>query len=197
MPSELNSKPIISAVLFPESHFKIAKTFWQHSGDGISSRRAEYCHKAFSDGRLVVKQLAREQIQPQEDMTRLYKGPRRYQKKPSVDITPESTLDGALEGRDYVQFIEERFGRNLDLSLADNAKLAIRRRIAGVLTANLELHEALAASGPPSQEDNVDGLSEHDIYLHPSGMSSIFNTHRSMMACRGKRKSISFGLVLF
>jgi cystathionine gamma-synthase len=34
--------PNIWACIFPEEQFPVAKQFWQHSGEGISSRRAEY-----------------------------------------------------------------------------------------------------------------------------------------------------------
>ncbi len=41
--------PSISAVFFPKALFPIAKQYWQHSGDGVSSRRAEFCHGLFVD----------------------------------------------------------------------------------------------------------------------------------------------------
>lgn len=189
-----DTKPIVSAVLFPQDHAKIAKTFWQHSGDGISSRRAEYCHHAFNDGHLVAKGFACEKTNG-HTFTSPSKGPRRYQKTDSMDMSVQKASDaiGGLERKDSVQFVEERFGRNLDVSLAANAKLAIRRRIAGALTANVDLHEALKMSKPPTRKAQVEGFSEADVYLYPCGMSSIFNTHRTMMACRGPRKSISYG----
>ena len=178
-------KPIISAVIFPRDHAKAAKTFWQHSGDGISSRRAEYCHRAFDDGRLIIQTST---IPP-------IKGPRRYQKKESMDNSIQCEPWRGPDRKDYIQFVEERFGRNLDVSLACNAKQAIRRRIAGALTANVDLHEALEMSKPSTRSEHVEGFSEHDVYLYPCGMSSIFNTHRVMMACRGEMKSISFGYI--
>ena len=190
-----STEPIVSAVLFPRNHAKIAKTFWQHSGDGISSRRAEYCHKAFTAGRLAAKGVACERTDSNRVISPT-KGPRRYQtKKDFLEMTAHKTSDvtGSLESKDLGQFVEERFGRNLDVSLAANAKLAIRRRIAGALTANVDLHEALEMSKPPTRRAHVEGFSEDDVYLYPCGMSSIFNTHRTMMACRGPRKSISYG----
>ena len=185
---------IVSAVIFPRSHSKVAKTFWQHSGDGISSRRAEYCHKAFNDGRLAVQRATHEYANGNQ-ITPPVKGPRRYQKRESTDLSSHthSQSSDRLEGKDHAQFVEERFGRNLDVSLAVNAKLAIRRRIAGALTANVDLHEALEMSKPSTRTEHAEGFSEQDVYLYPCGMSSIFNTHRSMIACRGASKSISFG----
>lgn len=198
-PNHFQTKPITSAVVFPRIHSKIAKTFWQHSGDGISSRRAEYCHKAFDDGHLVDSNVG---FRNGEDSAALMKGPRRYQKQPPADPTPMAMKnkvqknDGP-EGKDYVQFVEERFGRNLDVSLAANAKLAIRRRISGALTtANVDIQEALHFSEPSTPTKLIEGFSEEDVYLYPCGMSSIFNTHRTLMACRGEMKSISFGCAL-
>lgn len=200
---EGNSKAYfgIAAVLFPKKQFGTAKSFWQHTGDGISSRRAEFCHKAFEAGHLVTRDgLAQAQSTPH----RLGKGPRRYQRGNSVDNTllPQhgrangapSLPSGPNPDRpEYAQFVEERFGRNLDLSLAANAKLAIRRRIAGSLTADVDIADALGMHEDMKRRRDVPGFSEEDIYVYPTGMSSIFNTHRTMLAVRGPLKSICFG----
>lgn len=189
----------IAAVLFPKNQSRTAKSFWQHTGDGISSRRAEFCHKAFEDGRLVRKDsLAQAQPAPH----RLGKGPRRYQRGSSVDNGP-STQHGCVNGAsisgpnpdraDYLQFVEERFGRNLDPSLTANAKLAVRRRIAGSLTADIDLVDALDMHGDMKRKRDVPGFSEDDIYLYPTGMSSIFNIHRTILAVREPLRSVCFG----
>ncbi|KAG7284103.1 hypothetical protein NEMBOFW57_010464 [Staphylotrichum longicolle] len=44
--------PAISAVTCSQEAFPILKQYWQHSGDGVSSRRAEFCHALFKDGLL-------------------------------------------------------------------------------------------------------------------------------------------------
>lgn len=187
--------PKVSAVIFPGDYFKIAKAFWQHSGDGVSSRRAEYCHDLFSKGILIDSKK-------REETPRMCKGPKRYQKKTSIDITGHPSVtsnsspegpSGAAEVQEPTQFVEERFGRNLDLSLTSNAKLAIRRRIAGSLTADVGLTEALALEEDHERSRKVAGFSEDDVYLYPTGMSSIFNTHRNLMAARGHLKSINYG----
>ncbi|KAF2252662.1 cystathionine gamma-synthase [Trematosphaeria pertusa] len=179
--------PRVSAVLFPEDKFKIAKTFWQHSGDGVSSRRAEYCHSLFSKGALVDESTL-------NDTARFCKGPRRYQKKTSIDLGSSTNKpNGTAEVQDPTQFVEERFGRNLDLSLTANAKLAVRRRIAGSLTADVGLTEALSLEKDADRMRDVAGFSEDDIYLYPCGMSSIFNAHRNLMATKGPLKSIVYG----
>jgi cystathionine gamma-synthase len=177
--------PKVSAVLFPQDLFSIAKQFWQHSGDGVSSRRAEYCHHLFRKGLLIE---AASLNQP----SRVCKGPRRYQKKTSIDL---NNLDGATNGevQDPTQFVEERFGRNLNLSKAKNAKLAIRRRIAGSLTADVDLTEALSLNKDNAKTRHVAGFSEDDVYLYPTGMSSIFNSHRNLLRAKGPLKAIVYG----
>ncbi|KAL1851777.1 Cystathionine gamma-synthase [Paecilomyces lecythidis] len=182
----------LSCVLYPKQYASVAKQVWQHSGNGISSRRSEFLLTALQDGYLVEEHSPNAPEKPR----RLHKGPRRYQTKDSFDATstkepgsPPPT-NGVREGREYAQFIEERFGRNLNLSLADRAKLAVRRRIAGSLTADVDLSEALEKS--PS-DGRVAGLSEDDVFLYPSGMSSIFNVHQILLHTLGEKKSICFG----
>jgi cystathionine gamma-synthase len=177
----------ISVVLFPADGFRTAKSFWQHSGDGISSRRAEYCHALFSKGLLIDQSTVK-------DASRFCKGPGRYQRKTSVDITSNSNKPSeTTESDDLSQFVEERFGRNLNLSLTNNAKLAIRRRIAGSLTANVDLTEALTLEKDLKNTRHVAGFSENDVYLYPCGMSAIFNAHRMLMTVKGSSKSIVYG----
>jgi cystathionine gamma-synthase len=179
--------PNISAVLFPADRFSIAKQFWQHSGDGVSSRRAEYCSQLFKEGLLVEPSTISEL-----PSRRVCKGPRRYQKKTSVDF---DSIGGATNGevQDPVQFVEERFGRNLNLTMTKNAKLAIRRRIAGSLTADVGLTEALSLDMESATTRNVAGFSEDDVYLYPTGMSAIFNTHRNLLKAKGQLRAVVYG----
>lgn len=175
--------PRISAVLYPLDLFKVAKQFWQHSGDGVSSRRAEYCHHLFQKGVLL------DAIKLNEP-TRFCKGPRRYQNKKSIDLDAPAVQQDA---ETLTQFVEQRFGRNLDLSMTKNAKLAVRRRIAGSLTADVALTEALSLDADSERTRQVAGFSEDDVYLYPTGMSSIFNTHRNLLAAKGQHKAIVYG----
>ncbi len=187
-------------VLFPRGYLKLAKQVWQHSGDGISSRRGEFCLKALQEGLLYRKG---DKTLPKQQQGRTCKGPRRYQNRETLNGTEHSHNDASIqqlslntpvqEGKEYSQFVEERFGRNLNAALAAKAKLAIRRRIAGCLTEDAELDKALEVSDDGSSH-RVSGLSEDHVYLYPAGMSSIFNTHRMLMANRAEpRKSICFG----
>jgi cystathionine gamma-synthase len=181
--------PRISAILYPKEHFSVAKQYWQHSGEGVSSRRAEYCSQLLREG-LLVDQSTLKESKPQSP--RVCKGPRRYQKKTSVDF---DSMNGSTDGevQDPVQFVEERFGRNLNLTMTKNAKLAIRRRIAGSLTADVGLTEALSLDMEAATTRNIPGFSEDDVYLYPTGMSSIFNTHRNVMKAKGPLKAVVFG----
>jgi cystathionine gamma-synthase len=194
-------------VFFPKQHFSVAKQVWQHSGDGISSRRGEFCLKALQDGLLIPEGEA---TSPKHHQDQFCKGPRRYQRggsqnsisgishatKPSTDATSSVEVNGAREGNEFSQFVEERFGRNLNAELATKAKIAVRRRIAGCLTDDSDLDQALSAP-TDGQSRRIKGLTEDDVYLYPTGMSSIFNTHRILMASRHDssepRKSICFG----
>ncbi|KAK9848512.1 hypothetical protein MYU51_016517 [Penicillium brevicompactum] len=180
----------LSCVIYPKEYAPLTKQVWQHSGNGISSRRGEFCLGALEDGFLVEDKGTGT---AESISQRPCKGPRRYQskngaRKGSVGDSPprENTEDG----RDYAQFIEERFGRNLSTSLATQAKQAVRKRIAGVLTADVDLSEALAVT---SSEGRVAGISEEDVLLYPSGMNAIFNAHQTLLATRGELPSICFG----
>ncbi|KAH8165298.1 hypothetical protein CIB48_g2948 [Xylaria polymorpha] len=196
--------PSISAVVFPHELFPVAKQYWQHSGDGVSSRRAEFCHGLFRDGLLVLND--RSPSPPSSHQQKLRRGPKRYQRAASIDETegtnghshggtngklsppPEELADSIESSR----FLEERYGRNLDVSLVENAKSAIRRRIAGVLTTDLDL----ASKSLPVMESNARGVSnlrEHDIYLTPCGMNAIFTTHQALLKARSPQKSVNFG----
>ncbi|KAI0453984.1 pyridoxal phosphate-dependent transferase [Xylaria acuta] len=193
--------PSISAVVFPQHIFPIAKQYWQHSGDGVSSRRAEFCHGLFRDGLLVLNDRSPSPRSSQQQ--KLRRGPKRYQRAASIDETegtngrgtngkpsppPEELADSIESSR----FLEERYGRNLDVSLVENAKSAIRRRIAGVLTTDLDL----ASKSLPVMESNARGVSnlqEHDIYLTPCGMNAIFTTHQALLKACPPQKSVNFG----
>ncbi|KAJ5885310.1 Cystathionine gamma-synthase [Penicillium taxi] len=191
-------KSSLVCVIYPKDLASIAKQVWQHSGCGISSRRGEFCMRALQDGFLVEENST---TTIDLDTQRPCKGPRRYRGKgsvngtsrgPSTPSSPDtpSATDGIEDGRDYAQFIEERFGRNLSTSYANKAKIAVRRRIAGVLTADVELPEALETA---TSEGRIAGVSEDDVYLFPTGMSSIFSSHQTLLSARGPLKSICFG----
>ncbi|RYP04053.1 hypothetical protein DL765_010317 [Monosporascus sp. GIB2] len=198
--------PAVSAVILKQDAYPIAKQYWQHSGDGVSSRRAEFCHGLFKEGLLVPERSA---SSPRPSQQKPFRGPKRYQRPSSMDgltngmhrtaqgaasdVVPSTSGDAekVAEALESSRFLEERYGRNLDLSLVQNAKSAIRRRIAGVLTTDVDLSAAL-----PTMDSNARGmtnLKEDDIYLFPCGMNAIFTAHQLLLHAREPRKSVEFG----
>ncbi|KAK8053421.1 Cystathionine gamma-synthase [Apiospora saccharicola] len=199
--------PSISAVFFVPDAFPIAKQYWQHSGDGVSSRRAEFCHGLLREGLLVSAEPSQAPRSPALPNAKVFRGPRRYQRPASIDATNGTnqfttpgqggeTNGSPTQGSDTEtiessRFLEERFGRNLDLSYVSNAKSAIRRRIAGVLSGDVDLTTKL-----PTMDSIARGVSnfrEDDIYLTPCGMNAIFTAHQTLLKAREPRKSINFG----
>ncbi|GAA5977635.1 hypothetical protein JCM11641_006882 [Rhodosporidiobolus odoratus] len=125
---------------------------------------------------------------------------------PSRAPTLSNSTDLLEQDEDVLaRYVEERYGRNLDLSLAPLAKLAMRRRIAGVLreqpgeaipVEEMEKHKAQQAREESTR--GVVGLTEDDVWLYPCGMNAIFHAHQLAMAARkgqGKEvgKSVCFG----
>lgn len=197
---EKNAVTAVTAVLYPTETISIAARFWQHTGDGISSRRGEFLQQLFAEGRL------KRRLKPPSDRLETKaapKGPKRYQKGGPKESQPSGSLPRGSaivvssginkDDLDFFQYVEERFGRNLGNLHAKNAKLAIRRRIAGKLEANIELSEALAEMNYSKEGNGGRGISEQDVFLFPTGMSSICNSHRTLMKARKPLKSIMFG----
>lgn len=188
--------PTISAVIFQPEAFGFAKQYWQHSGDGISSRRAEFCHGLLTQGLLVPDYSHKVPTSPIRQVP--CRGPRRYQRPMSIDDAPTAVIprpgqrhEPAPDSEESSRFVEERFGRNLDLSFVERAKTAIRRRIAGTMASDVDVTSNPLPRAEPSSR--AVHLTEHDIYLYPMGMNAIFNTHRLLLSARGSMKSINFG----
>ncbi|KAF9571325.1 hypothetical protein BGW38_008647, partial [Lunasporangiospora selenospora] len=149
----------IYATLFPEEAFSIGKQYWQHAGEIVSSRLAVHCLrwlslKAEEDQRDAASTTAKG---PATRLT-MPRVNRHYSANkivadglsstsPAATTTPSPTTspspkqerdleDQPIEGedgldeRDYEVYVEERYGRNLDLSFAPKAKVAMKRRIA-------------------------------------------------------------------
>ncbi|KAH6681242.1 cystathionine gamma-synthase [Plectosphaerella plurivora] len=196
----------VSAVLFAAGAFSVAKQYWQHSGDGVSSRRAEFCHGLLKEGLLCPSSATPSPLSNGTSAAKVQcRGPRRYQRnsadlghKPTLNMTPKAVPpatnggDAVQESAESMRFLEERYGRNLDVSLVARAKSAIRRRIAGAMAADVES----SISSLPPMTSNMRGLAdlqESDVYLFPCGMNAIFNAHRALLSARGPMRSISFG----
>ncbi|XBW38811.1 hypothetical protein QEN19_004403 [Hanseniaspora menglaensis] len=90
----------IACVFVHKSDYVYLKEYWQHTGEGISSRLAEYMLKN-------IEQLLGTQI---ADL------------KKSASFNNNNLID--------VKYIEERYGRSLDMSQAEEAATKIKKRIA-------------------------------------------------------------------
>jgi cystathionine gamma-synthase len=166
-------------VLFPEGKFSIAKQFWQHTGLGVSSRLATR----------ILATLATS-VSPLPSPTRTKPlAHRHYSAKHS---RRPSSSDGAepLEAEQAV-YLEQRYGRNLDIAAVTQAKRALRRRIAGVL-----VRDESAVNGEVEVAQSVRGVAvtEDDVFLFPTGMSAIWTAHQLALDTRGAKKSVCFGL---
>jgi cystathionine gamma-synthase len=202
--------PTVSAAIFPHEAFPFAKQYWQHSGDGVSSRRAEFCHGLFKDDLLRVGPGDDGPPSPSMSGQKVCRGPKRYRRPMSIggvggNTSPptsqsrhlnsgpsDSEATGAKDAQETSRFLEERFGRNLDISFLEPAKSAIRRRIAGALRGDLDITTMpLPDMGPNTR--GIVNLREEDVYLYPCGMNAIFRTHQMLLAARGSLRSINFG----
>lgn len=174
----------IGIVLFSASEFPLAKQYWQHSGEGISSRMAEY----------VLSELFQNEEKDQARLRSRNKQELQAQsiqkKSPSITASIRSNSRGQNEEADkeFNTFIEQKYGRVLDLKFAKEAKLALRRRICG------------KADKSHNQEEEMNKarrgkfLSETDVYLYPTGMAAIFNAHQAVLAVEeNAKKSVCFG----
>ena len=88
-------------------------------------------------------------------------------------------------------YLEQRYGRNLDVAAVTQAKRALRRRIAGVL-----VRDESAVNGEVEVAQSVRGVAvtEDDVFLFPTGMSAIWTAHQFALDARGAKKSVCFGL---
>lgn len=192
--SSFQENVTLHVVLFPKDAFSVAKSFWQHTGDGISSRLAEYVL-----GLMQAKQDEQYTNIPTKTHSRRSSFKVRYcnpqisnpERISPTDIS-SSEHSAKMEENCYV---EERYGRNLPISFADKAKIALKRRIAGVLGIEKngnDLDEVITRS-TDTNERGVKGVTENDVYLFPTGMSSIFHTHQFLLEAFQPKRSICFG----
>lgn len=138
----------VCAVFFPSEVFPSAKCYWQHSGEGISSRMGEY----------VLREL--------------------------FGANSEVVEDPDLE---YNKFVEQKFGRVLDLKFAHQAKNALRRRICGKVDKSHNQQEEM------EKLRRGKNLSETDVYFYSSGMAAIFHAHNALLKTREPKKCVCFG----
>ncbi|CAG8560702.1 4160_t:CDS:2 [Ambispora gerdemannii] len=228
--SSLPNAVTLYVVIFPKDAFPVAKLYWQHTGDGISSRQAEYVL------RLLQAKQAEEQTQ-EKLMNRKISPRKRYSNSRSpvtmasltntnndinnINNNITNNIDNSITDNnnninssnidinynkkeltellfEVDSYVEERYGRNLSVEFAEKAKIILKRRIAGVLGVESneeDLQSVASKSIEGISEREVTELTEDDVYLFPSGMSSIFIAHQIILAAFPPKKSVCFGFV--
>ena len=181
-------------VFFPSESGPLAKQFWQHTGNGISSRMAERCLSLLPSQDVPLEHIAQGNgiDSPPATPTAWTKSRNKHYAavKKGSHTTSASAEDTSLSsGKDEVTadvavYVEERYGRNMPVSAAALAKRALCRRIAGVI---------LRDEIPLSDSEVRRGVTEGDVYLYPTGMSAIWHSHQLALATRPPAKSVCFG----
>jgi cystathionine gamma-synthase len=181
-------------LLYSQTSSDLAKAFWQHSGYGISSRMAEYCLLQLeSVARLDEEPINGKPLRRSPYKNRHYAKDFAFGKLTPPSTPPRETFPESEElTQDQLVYLEERYGRNLDISFAGRAKIALRRRIAGTLRENVDINEAILKEAGRNGR-STKGLDEGDVYLFPTGMSSIWTTHQLLLNSLTPRKSVCFG----
>ncbi|KAJ2456356.1 Cystathionine gamma-synthase [Coemansia sp. RSA 2336] len=175
MQAVLDGNVTIYCTMLPEALFPLAKQYWQHTGNGISARLAEYC--------LHIEQVNEKYELEASSYSRLGRSPSGYHRKVATGATAEpSAAETDLEADAY---LEERFGRNLNAKYADDMKWALRRRIAGALSKEEQVQGAQV-------ERDVADLNASDVFLTATGMSAVFYAHQALLHMR-PAKSVCFG----
>ncbi|KAJ1735564.1 Cystathionine gamma-synthase [Coemansia biformis] len=164
----------VHCVLLPEDLFPLAKQYWQHTGNGISARMAEYC--------LRIERTNDECIGSGGG----YRGGavQRRRAAAAAAAAPGTQAEADLEASAYV---EERFGRNLDAKYAGEMKQALRRRIAGAVAGAEQTHGV-----PGAGAGGVACPSADDVFLTATGASAMFYAHQTVLGVR-QGKSVCFG----
>ncbi|KAH9018724.1 PLP-dependent transferase [Lactarius pseudohatsudake] len=155
----------IFLVLFPRDQFSTAKKFWQYTGLGISSRLATRC----------LSVLASASSSTSSTPPHLELGAHRHQASSEPPAEPPGT--------DQSEYLEQRYGWTPGVAAAELAKVAMRRHIAGGGEAEVEVAQSVRGVA----------VTEHDVFLFPTGMTAIWSAHQLALDVRGAKKSVCFG----
>lgn len=195
----VGSSADLHVVLFPADSFPIAKEFWQHTGQGISSRLAENCLSLWPNDNSPVQTQPSSWF-PSRGHNRHYSATKSPCKTPSPKSQSPPPIAEHLT-KDQLLYVEERYGRNLPLAAAAFAKRALRSRVAGVLKENASDCQSEPCTeqkdlllGPSTR--GVSEVAADDVYLYSTGMSAIWNAHNMALAVLSPAKSVCFGLVM-
>ncbi|KAL6453803.1 STR2 Cystathionine gamma-synthase [Candida maltosa Xu316] len=175
----------IGVVFFPRSEYHLAKNYWQHSGEGISSRMGEYVLKQLFENDDGINSGLKGNLKQE------YQARQIQSRSPSITASRAASVNGnGIDdvNREFNSFIEQKYGRVLDLKFALESKEALRRRIAGKIDNSTTRSDAIEKA---KRGKHVD---ETDVYLFPSGMASIFYAHHALLnISQTPKKSVCFG----
>lgn len=175
-------------VFFPADSFLLAKTYWQCSGHGISSRRAYKCLELLGV--------------PLPDVLNLPEGPpfspTSSPSGTSHSSSPGGSLESLLDALSQSQTMQLVQCDEQPLHYAE-ARLVLQRRIARALEGDF----SSPGETPPSPilQNNVSRiptLSDDDVFLYPGGMNAIWHIHQLILQTSEEMgkvpgKSICFG----
>jgi cystathionine gamma-synthase len=150
-------------VFFPSDLARLAKSFWQHTGTGISSRMAEYCLSVLSH---------------QTEVSSGY---------PTPPLTPNLPEPSTCNNNDDMTTLSGVASPLYALPLvkAARAKQIVRQRIANLVVEDPSMEKSARIAQRVVSED--------DVVLFPSGMSAIWHVHLALVQCFPRSKSVSFG----
>jgi cystathionine gamma-synthase len=137
----------VFAVVYParDEARAAAKAFWQHVGEGLSTRQTATCRQLFNQGLLV--------------------------------LVTENDGDGIFSQAKAVDSVDQLQCQDATTDVdASKEKLQIRQRIAALV-----------------EHDTTPEITAKDVYLYPSGMSALFNIHRTILGTLGRKDCICFG----
>ncbi|KAG9049960.1 hypothetical protein FS837_008310 [Tulasnella sp. UAMH 9824] len=175
-------------IFFPADSFKLAKSYWQYAGHGISSRRADRCLELLGT--------------TSPDMASLCSS-----LSPTTTRSPSRTPKGSSPGGS-VECLQDGLSQNQTMQLVRcdeqplpyaEARPVLQRRIAQALKGDFS---SPAEMSPYSTlQNNTSGsqtLSDDDVYLYPGGMNAIWHAHQLILQTAQQMgkvagKSICFG----
>lgn len=170
-PQELGACGYIELYIafFPADLAPLAKSFWQHTGTGISSRMAEYCLSILSHETEVLADVRARAFLHETYPT------------PKLKNMPESN------GKDDMGMLKRTTTslHALPLVKAADAKRVLQRRIADLVVedASMEMGARIAQRI----------VCDDDVVLFPTGMSAIWHTHLALVEYFPGSKSVAFG----
>jgi cystathionine gamma-synthase len=206
----------LQILLFNKEHWSFAKSFWQHTGDGVSSRLAERALDFMGETPPGVQPQPTTFDAPPQKNNHYSKNRHYAKRQQSVSSTPAASVPPTPSTAssdppakpindenltpDLSTYLEERYGRNLPLFNAPLAKQALKRRIAGGLLPSDEDFGKVDDVARGAAAGSGKAVTPDDVYLYPGGMSAIWHAHNISRKVRRRSgevegKSLSYGSV--